>query len=165
MIQYNFDNNILILKVKKSPFFVRVVLFFFSFAFFLFPLIGMILTITMRGRFYIGFLFVIILFGLFGFYLLRLSLWNTYGVETIIFNKSTIRYEVNYGWFKDGKKEINLSDINYTIKTIGYEEDEIGTLIITNINNNKIESVVKIPKRQIEELIEILKKEINLNFI
>ncbi|WP_166963168.1 hypothetical protein [Yeosuana marina] len=105
---------------------------------------------------HIGYFIILFLFGLIAFYLLRISLWNTYGEETIVLNMPTIQYEANYGWFKDGKKTINSNTPVFSISQIGYEEDKIGTLVIGE-NDEKIESVVKIPINQIEELIEKLK--------
>ena len=101
------------------------------------------------------YLVALFLFGLIGFYLLRVSLWNTYGKETIELKTPNITYEANYGWFKDGKRSINSELINYGIMPVGYEEDEKGVLIIGN-DKDKIESVVKMPISQIEELIGIL---------
>jgi len=83
MQQFNFRNNTLNLKVKKSPLAVRIVMFFFAFAFFIFPLVGTIVSVLIGGGLQIGYFIWIEIFGLMGFYLLRVSLWNTYGEETI----------------------------------------------------------------------------------
>ncbi|MBJ2173165.1 hypothetical protein JBL43_02870 [Aureibaculum sp. A20] len=155
MQQFNLNNNTLTLKVQKSPLFVRSVMFLFSFLFFIAPVVGMGFAISFGGKFHIGYIFMMILFGLLGFYLLRISLWNTYGEEVIIFNKSTINYEANYGWFKDGKKLINSDNVKYSSRAIGYEEDEKSALIIEN-SDNKIESVVKIHNDELNELIQLL---------
>ncbi|GAA3610318.1 hypothetical protein GCM10022396_29370 [Flavivirga amylovorans] len=90
-----------------------------------------------------------------GFYLLRVSLWNTYGYETIFFNEQKLTYEANYGWFKDGKKVITISSLSFTIKQIGYEEDKKGTLIIET-DDSCIECATKMPIHEIKELIEKL---------
>ncbi|MDO5980004.1 hypothetical protein [Flavivirga spongiicola] len=104
MKSYEINNNQLILKVRKSPVFIRSVMFLFSFLFFFSPLMGIALSISMGYQFHFGFLIWIGLFGLMGFYMLRISLWNTYGYETIVFDKQKVTYQANYGWFKDGKK-------------------------------------------------------------
>ena len=96
------------------------------------------------------------LFGLMGFYMLRVSLWNTYGYETIVFDKQKVTYEANYGWFKDGKKTKDINPLVFSIKQVGYEEDKKGTLMI-GTDDSCIECVTKIPIREIEELIEKLK--------
>jgi energy-coupling factor transporter transmembrane protein EcfT len=157
MKQFNFEDNTLILKVKKAPIFMRGIMFLISFLSFILPLIGIIIAISLGNKFHFGFLIGVGFFGLIGFYLLRISLWNTYGEETIKFNSSEIEYEANYGWFKDGKKINNIDKPVYSIKQIGYVDDKKGALVLEE-GNIKIESVVKIPINQLEELIEILKK-------
>jgi hypothetical protein len=95
---------------------------------------------------------VVGIFCLIGFYLLRISLWNSHGEETIEFNDSEIIYVADYGWFKDGKKTLDTKEVTYSIKPIGYEEAHCGVLIISN-GKVEIESVVKIPKHHLEKLI------------
>lgn len=158
MKQYNIKENALILKVKKSPIIVRGIMFIFSFASFILPLMGMIMAITLGKQFHIGYLIGLFLFGLLGFYLLRISLWNTYGEEKITLLTTTIEYEANYGWFKDGKKTITLNNLIFSVNQVGYQEDNMGTLVVGD-ENEKIESVVKMPIYQLEELI----KEIQTN--
>jgi hypothetical protein len=155
MKQYNLDDNILTLNVKKSTTFARALMFFFSILSFALPIFGIIYSLVIGKPFHIMYLVALFLFGLIGFYLLRVSLWNTYGKETIELKMPNITYEANYGWFKDGKRSINSEFINYGIMPVGYEEDEKGVLIIGN-DKEKIESVVKMPISQIEELIGVL---------
>jgi hypothetical protein len=155
MQQFNFRNNILNIKVKKSPLAVRIIMFFFAFAFFLFPVLGTIVGILTGGGLEIGYFIGIGIFGLMGFYLLRVSLWNTYGEETIEIFSDRVIYEASYGWFKDGKKEIIISVPKYSFKSVGYEEDNEGVLVISE-GESQLESVVKMPMEQIEALLFIL---------
>lgn len=155
MKQTNFFDNILELNVRKSPIVIRVIFFTFSFAFFLFPLFGAIAAIAMGKSFHIGYLISIGIFSLMGFYLLRISLWNTYGKETLIFSKNKIIYEANYGWFKDAKKEISLENVRFSFVPVGYEEENNGVLLVEN-DNNKIQCAVKMPKENVEEIIQEL---------
>lgn len=155
MQQFNFRNNTLNLKVKKSPLAVRIVMFFFAFAFFIFPLVGTIVSVLIGGGLQIGYFIWIGIFGLMGFYLLRVSLWNTYGEENIEILNNKIIYEASYGWFKDGKKETLISDPNYHAIPAGYIEDNEGVLVIAS-ENTEIQSVVKMKIPQLEELVSIL---------
>ncbi|MFB3389731.1 hypothetical protein [Flavobacterium sp. LAR06] len=155
MQQYNFKNNILNLKVKKSPFAVRIVMFFFAFAFFVFPIAGTMVGVLTGSGLHFGYFIGIGLFSLMGFYFLRLSLWNTYGEERIEILENKIIYEANYGWFKDGKKEFAIINPNYSFKAVGYEEDNEGVLIISS-EQSQMESVVKIPMNDLESLLYIL---------
>ncbi|WP_343694704.1 hypothetical protein [Flavobacterium sp.] len=155
MKQYTLEFNTLNLKVKKSPFIIRLITYVLSFSFFVFPVLGVIVSIAGGGGMHIGYFFAIGLFGLLGFYLLRVSLWNTYGEEIIDFLPNKIIYEANYGWFKDAKKEIELIHPQYSHKSVGYEEDNEAVLIIT-CGNAEIETVVKLPLIQVQELISVL---------
>nr|WP_199000731.1 hypothetical protein [Flavobacterium sp. ASV13] len=154
--QFNFINNTLNLKVKKSPLIIRIIIFFFAFAFFIFPLIGVILSIANRSGLNIGYFIAVGIFSLLGFYLLRVALWNTYGEETINILENKVIYEANYGWFKDAKKEMIFSDLEYSFKSVGYEEDNEAVLVLSS-KEDQVESVVKMSIPQLEELIFILK--------
>jgi hypothetical protein len=120
----------------------------------------MIGSMASGNGFHFGFLIGIGIFGLIGFYLLRVFLWNSYGKETISFNNNNITYEADYKWFKDGKKTKEINSPNFSIKPIGYEDENFGVLII-NSENDTLESVVKIPNDQLEELISKLKTTAN----
>lgn len=157
MKQFTLEFNTLNLKVKKSPFIIRLIMFFLAFSFFIFPVLGVILSIASGGGMHISYFIAIGVFGLIGFYLLRVSLWNTYGEEIIDFLPNKIIYEANYGWFKDAKKEIELILPQYSFKSVGYEEDNEAVLVIT-CENAEVETAVKMPMAQVEELILILKE-------
>ena len=153
--QYEINNNILILRVRKAPMFVRSVMFFFTFLFFLLPLTGMILGLAMGKGMHIGYLIGLFIFGLLGFYMLRMSLWNTYGKEIIIFNHESVTYLADYCWFKDGKKQKEIkAPRTYSIRQIGYEDDNKGGLVIGL--DDPIICVTKMPNIELEELIDKL---------
>lgn len=134
---------------------MRIIMFFFAFASFILPLFGTIWGLVLGGGLEIGYFIGIGLFSVMGFYLLRIALWNTYGEETIEILENKIIYEANYGWFKDGKKEIAILGPRYSFKSVGYEEDNEGVLVISS-ENAQMESVVKMPVEQIEALRFIL---------
>ena len=157
MKQYLFKNNKLILKVKKPPLFILVMMYLISFLLFILPTIGIIVALVNKNGFHIKYIFTLFVFGLMGFYILRISLWNTYGKEELIFNNTQITYSVDYGWFKDKLSVKNIKHPLFSIKTVGYEDDKIGVLIIEN-DNEKIECVTKMPINVIEQLIIELKK-------
>ncbi|NQX82318.1 MAG: hypothetical protein HRT66_10040 [Flavobacteriaceae bacterium] len=161
MKQHELNNGELTLRVKRSPVFVRIVIFLFAFLFFLLPLVGMILSILMGDGFHIGFLIGIGFFGLMGFYLLRIGLWNTYGTEIIKFQSSKVIYEANYGWFKDAKKTKEIIPLSFSLKPIGYGEDNEGVLIIGS-NDFLIECATKMSINEINELIKKLKVDNNV---
>ncbi|WP_347049506.1 hypothetical protein [Flavobacterium olei] len=152
MQQHSFQNNILNLKVKKSPYIVRLILFILAFAFFAFPIVGTIFGIVLGSGLHIGYFISIGIFSLIGFYSLRIALWNTYGQETIQILENKVIYEVNYGWFNDGKKETLISNPSFESYPSGFVEDNQEVLIITE-ENLKVESAVKMPATQMQELL------------
>lgn len=156
MKQYQLNNNVLTLKVKRAPLFVRSIMFLFAFLFFLVPLTGMILGLAMGKGMHIGYLIGLFFFGVMGFYLLRIALWNTYGLETITFKKDKIEYIADYGWFKDGKKQKEINrNVEFGIRQIGYEEDNKGGLVI-GLEEPNIICATKMPNEELEELIDKL---------
>ena len=158
MKQYHLESNTLILNVKKGPLMMRSVLFFFAFFGFVAPLAAIGFALSNKSGLHFGFFISIFIFGLMGFYLLRLSLWNNYGKETIKFENGDIHYFADYGWFKDGRKNKPLiAPLQYDIEKIGYEEDHKGRLIISS-GNEVIKCVTTMPIPQIEQLINELGK-------
>jgi hypothetical protein len=158
MNQFSFENKYLKIKVAKSPILVRLPLFTITFLCFALPSFGLILNIIEGEAIKFGGVLVFGLFSLMGFYLLRLSLWNQFGQEVIQFNEDEIVYIADYHWFKDGKKTINRGLTSYSINALGDENENKGTLVISN-GESEIESVVKMPTESLEELIKILKNE------
>jgi len=155
MKQYHYQNNILNLKVKKSPFLVRTVMFVLAFSLFILPIGGAIFGIALGSGLHIGYFIAIGICSLIGFYTLRVSLWNTYGEEIIQIFENRIIYEANYGWFKDGKKETVIINPHFYAVSAGYEEDNEGVLVISS-DDVMVESVVKMPITQLEQLVSKL---------
>lgn len=157
MKQYRFENNSLILNVKKSPFLIRISLFIISGLLFIAPIAGMLSIVSSGGDFHIGFIIGIGFFGFLGFRLLRSALWNSYGQEVIVFDEEKIHYEADYRWFKDAKTEIERvpSDLYFSQNSVGYEEDQKGILVIQS-NTNYIECVTHMPLKDLEKLTQEL---------
>lgn len=158
MNQIEFKENQLVLRVKKSPFLGRILLYLITFLSIALPLGGFIANMINGGEikfFNIVFLF---LFGLIAFYMLRVSFWNTYGFELIQFGNNKLTYVANYHWFKDKVREFSFENINYDIKQIGYEEDNKGVLVIKFDDDKVLETVTKIPISDLDSLISNLNK-------
>ena len=152
MDQFSFENNQLKLKVSKTPVFVSLILIIITFLCFALPIFGIVFNAVEGNGIKIGGILVFGVFCLIGFYLLRISLWISYGQEIIKFNENEIIYIADYRWFKDGEKTKKKNEITYSIKPVGYEEENNGILVISN-GKSEIESVVKIPKENLEKLI------------
>jgi hypothetical protein len=152
MNQIEWNDNILKLKVRKSPLIIRTILSILSFVFFVLPTLGMILAVSDGGGLHFGFFFGIGVFGFLGFYLLRIVLWNTHGEELICIMTDHLTYEASYGWFKDAKKTILLEGIKFSFSLIGYEEDQEGSLSIVG-GEIKVHCVTKMRKADVESCI------------
>lgn len=152
--QYRLFNGELVMTVKKSPLFVRAVLFVLAFLFFLIPLSGMIVGASSGNGLHLGYLIGIAVFGLMGFYLLRMVLWNTYGKEIIQIGPEKIDYIADYGWFKRNQKSI-AGPPEFSSNRIGYEEDKTSGLLIIG-PEGAITCVTKLSDEQVEQLIDEL---------
>jgi hypothetical protein len=122
---------------------------------FILPVIGMISYISEGKGLNAGFFVSVFIFGLLGFYLLRVSLWNTYGKEVIIFKENKCTYYVDYRWFKDGLRTEEFNEVIFAKNPIGYIENNESCLIIED-DNSIIECVVKMTNEDIENLIRTL---------
>ncbi|NOU61374.1 hypothetical protein [Marinifilum caeruleilacunae] len=138
----------------QSSRFSRIVLQTFMILFFTIPVLSTILVAITIGEVSPAIVIFYIVFGLCGYYFLRLFLWNKYGKEMIYLDTRKITYEADYKMFKSNKVEISEEDIEVEVNPV-YSNEKLATLKFKSESQN-IETVVKVP---IEEL-EILKKEI-----
>jgi hypothetical protein len=157
MEQTSLKNNLLLIKVKKPPIIIITVLFIFIILFFLFPL-SWLVSLIMGNQFSPASLIFPAIFSFSGIYLLRLTLWNTYGEEKICFNPNQISYQASYGWFKANLKEMSASNFHCAI-TPHPSGENIGTLTISD-GTTEINSVIPLQTTMLEELIVKIK---NLN--
>lgn len=155
--QINFINNDkqLIISVRKSPIFVRIILMFILILFTTGPILGLISMVIEGGRIQFGHFISLALFWGLAYYVFRVFCWNTFGKEYISFSDK-VKYYSDFKFFKDSYKEFNNSNLSFEIEQIGYEENNEGVLIIRN-NNETIKSVIKIKIPELKKSIERLK--------
>ncbi len=154
MNQIFLKDNLLTLKVKKTPLIIRIVLFIFTFLLFLFPL-AWIASLFIGAQINVMSIILIGIFLFAGIYLLRLTLWNTYGEEKIYINPNKLTYDVSYGWFKDRVREMETLNLDYYIKPHPSGENK-GILLLKN-GTTEIESVIPLENSLLEDLITDLK--------
>ena len=152
--RYTLHNNILELYVKKSPVIGRGFILLLAFVMVALPVLGMILNFMDGNAFHFGYIIGLGIFSLISFYFVRLFLWNTYGKEIIVIGETTVSYYVDYHYFKGNPKEINYEGLSYSIVPIGFEEEQMGNLVISASAMDFIESGVNM---DIEELVELIK--------
>lgn len=158
-MQHVLNNNELNLSVKKSPLFVRGTFYFFTLISIAIPIFITYSIISSREGLKFGYFIGMLLSGLIFLYLIRVSLWNTFGTEKIIFDEKMIHYEANYGWFKDGKRSVENQNILLYINPIGFGEDKSSVLIISN-DSDQINCSAKIPIEELNSIINKLNKEL-----
>lgn len=156
------NNNVLTLKVKKSPNFILISFLFLSFLAILFPIAAIFFYIYSGNSFQVGFIFTFVTCSLISLYLFRLFFWNSRGTETLTFDSKTIQYKTNdINIFKEKIKfQLDIDSCKLSIRGVGYEKDRIGTLVLED-NDNQLITSVKIPIQQLEELIDELVSEFN----
>lgn len=107
----NYDGNSLSVTINVQPSLsMKIALYLLN-----------ILLIAIIVLFTVGGVGVIVLFIIaFEILLLRYSIWNLHGVETIVLTKETLSYQQFYGFFKLGVRSFK---INRTLRVIPFHEN------------------------------------------
>lgn len=114
--RFEIENNGFVLlssKMKQVP---KIIFIFFISIAFLIPILATIIAISSEDGIKFGIIITFILFWGSGIYLTRLLLWNVYGREVFQIEKGRLNYHVDYKYFKDNSKDINLSEATFFIK-------------------------------------------------
>jgi uncharacterized membrane protein YuzA (DUF378 family) len=123
----------------QSSRFSRIILQVFSWIFFALPVFSTVLAVILIGEVSPAIVIFYIIFGLCGYFFLKLFLWNKYGKEIISLNNSQITYEADYKLFRANKVVLNTKNLKIKINPIGTDK---GTFIFES-EEGKIETVVK----------------------
>ena len=156
MNQIEWNNSTLTLHVKKSPVFIRGLLFFIFVFTAIIPIVAFVLNFINGNEFRLMSVFSLIFFGFLSFRVLRAALWNSYGKEIIVFSNNKIVYTTDFKWFKDKVKEYECNKLTFTSSRIGYEENDEGLLIIYINSEIQLNTVTKIKMPQLTSLIHQL---------
>lgn len=117
----------------------RIILQVFSWIFFALPVLSTIFSVVLIGEVSPAIVIFYIIFGLCGYFFLKLFLWNKYGKEIISLNSSQITYEADYKLFRANKVILNTKNLTITINS--FDTDK-GTFTFES-EDGKIETVVK----------------------
>lgn len=160
MEQISLDRKTLTLKVK-TYLAVKVIFCFMTLVMFLGPLIGLILWLADGNGFHIKFLFGLAFSYALAYYVLRWTLWNTWGKEIFEFQENKIIYTIDYKLFKRQLEFENAEIHEFGFTQFGYEEDNKGRLFI-QLKGQSIPSAVTIPIPHLQELIKKLETTANI---
>jgi hypothetical protein len=152
MNQIDLKENQLVLKEKRGPLVARLFIYLLTIFVIILPLGGFFANVLNDGITIMSVVFYGI-FGLIAWYMIRVSLWNTYGTEIIHFQKNKFNYTANYQWFKGSLKEFDFKKIDFIIQKAGYEEDHKGILVIKFDEKELFETVSKLPLSDLEILL------------
>jgi hypothetical protein len=114
--KFQIENNGFVLlndRMKQIP---KIVFIFFISIAFLIPIIATVISISSADGMKFGIVLTFILFWGSGVYMTRVLLWNVYGREVFLIGKGRLNYYVDYKYFKDNSKDVDLSEATFFIK-------------------------------------------------
>ncbi|MGJ8683396.1 MAG: hypothetical protein ACSHWW_02150 [Nonlabens sp.] len=108
MKQIKITNNKLTIHAQPAALIVTIVL-----GFLLFMIAGLMTAIFLGifngGGFHFSYLIGLGILGLLGWHFIRMFLWNRNGKEILTIEDNKLKYIADYGKFKDGAQEMNLT--------------------------------------------------------
>ncbi|NGX84311.1 hypothetical protein [Aequorivita sp. KMM 9714] len=149
--QFNIDDNHLIISARKSPIFIRIVLTTFLVLIALIPIAVTIFVLKSGEGPFIGIVFSFLLCWGIGFYLLKLTLWNSVGREILSMETEKISYVADYRLFKDRHKEIEIQDLETELIREEQFDKPLGRLRLKT-KSNSLETVLQMKISEVEEL-------------
>lgn len=158
--QIEINGSQLTISTKKAPVFIRIVLTLILSILTLIPLAVTFFVLTYGDGPHIGIAFSFILCWGVGFYLLRLTLWNSVGREILTLAPEKISYIADYRLFKDGRQEITTKDLETEIIHEDEPDKSFGRLRLKN-KSTSIETVLTTTIAELEELKNEIKTRYN----
>ncbi|MBQ0769450.1 MAG: hypothetical protein KBT58_09170 [Bizionia sp.] len=159
--QFNIDDNQLIISTRKSPIFIRIVLTTFLVLIASIPIAVTIFVLKSGEGPFIGIVFSFLLCWGIGFYLLKLTLWNSVGREILSMETDKISYVADYRLFKDGRKEIEIKDLETELIHKEQSDNPLGRLRLRT-KSNSLETVLQMTISEVEELRKEIKMRYNI---
>lgn len=92
-----------------------------------------------------------LIFGLSGYFFLKLYLWNKYGKEILSLKRDKINYHADYKIFIGNRREIDSDAVKIEYLESVEEKEIFGTLKLSN-DNAIIETVIKLPLNDLERI-------------
>ncbi len=149
--QIEINGSQLTIFTKKTPVFIRIVLTLMLTISALFPLAATFFVLIYGDGPHIGIAFSFALCWGIGFYLLRITLWNSVGREILTLSPTMITYIADYRLFKDGRQEISTADLEAEIIYEGDPNKPVGRLRLKN-RTISIETVIQTTIAELEEI-------------
>jgi hypothetical protein len=161
MSHLTFSENEIIIKGKKVPPFILFSLTFILIISALIPIGAVGFRVLYGMGFHFGLILSFLIFWGIAIYLTRILLWNIYGKEILTLKQDKITYIADYKYFKDGKKEVQSSNLNIEFFEQSGSDEKNGFLTI-NSDNNSIECSNKITRNQYDKIINKIETRYNI---
>lgn len=158
--QIEINGSQLTISTKKAPLFIRIVLTLILFILTLIPLAVTFFVLTYGDGPHIGIAFSYLLCWGVGFYLLRVTLWNSVGREILTLDPEKISYIADYRLFKYGRQEIPIKDLETEIIYEDEPNKPIGRLRLKSTTSS-IETAIQATIAELEELKNEIKTRYN----
>ncbi len=143
--------NQILINHTKTPWLIRAVLTLICLICGIIPILFTYVMLTNAQELHIGIFISYFIFGLLGFLMLRIVLWNTFGKEIISLSQDKITYVADYKYFKDGQKELATEKLQVEIIYEDTTGVNIGRLRIFN-PEGEIETVLKSSLTDLESI-------------
>lgn len=142
-----------IINVKPAKIGLKAMLLLILIPCLLLPLIGTYVVLSNYGP-HIGILIIYLLFWGPGLFIFRSLLWNSFGKEVLEIHSEELTYYADFKYFKDGKQQINLQNVNIKSPKTNHKTD-MGRLIFKS-GEKQIETVIEIPMEELKEVMDFI---------
>lgn len=153
--RFCYVDQTLTLIVKPSPIVIRVVFLLLAFLSVFLPLMGMVFAALFGSDFHIKYIIILGVCTLFGFFFLRLFLWNSFGQEVIELKEKTLTYYADYKWFKGNQQTYSFENLTLDFVSVGFRAEEIGHLLFVSGEKVFLESSVDLSVGDLMEIITV----------
>jgi hypothetical protein len=143
-------NETIAINSEASSLAPRIILLVLTTISFLIPIAATIFAILIL-ELKPAILITYIIFGLSGYFFLKLYLWNKHGKEILSLKRDKINYHADYKIFIGNKREINSDAVKIEYLESVEEKENFGTLKLSN-DNAIIETVIKLPLNDLERI-------------
>lgn len=128
----------------------RIILLVLTTISFLIPIVATIVAILIL-ELKPAIIITYIIFGLSGYFFLKLYLWNKHGKEILSLKRDKINYHADYKLFIGNKREINSDAVKIEYLESVEKKENFGTLKLSN-DNEIIETVIKLTLDDLERI-------------
>ena len=129
----------------------RIILLVLTTISFLIPIVATIVAILI-WELKPAIIITYIIFGLSGYFFLKLYLWNKHGKEILFLKRDKINYHADYKIFIGNKREINSDAVKIEyLESVEEKKENFGTLKLSN-DNAIIETVIQLTLNDLERI-------------